>query len=115
MLARGAKDAADSSKTASDAAADAAKAQKGISGRSVTVLPGSFTKDAFSLLDATGSTFESLQKLGQAITDNGKDFNLVTDSGRKNFGALEDAMSSFGQVLSIQVANGTTHRVLPTR
>lgn len=64
-------------------------------------------KSMFTMVDAEGSVFEALQKLGQSISENGTRFNTVTDDGRKNFSALEAAFSDYGTLVSKQLEAGT--------
>lgn len=103
------KSAAAAGKQQTDAAkeaADAVKAQLQYV-KDLAAYYGNLGKEIFSGVAAEGKVFESLQRLGISLEENGKRFNTMTDAGRKNFDALESTFSSFGDVLSQQVNAGT--------
>lgn len=113
------KDLAKAEKDAGDAAEAAGKKQQEAAELAAEALEkqkqyvqdlasyyGDLSGNMFSLVDAEGSTFESLQQLGQSLVENGKQFNTLTDAGRANFSALEKTFSSFGDVLQDKVSAG---------
>lgn len=60
----------------------------------------------FSAVDAEGSVFASIQKLGDSIANNGKGFNTVTQTGRDNLSALESTLQAESKLLSDKVGSG---------
>jgi hypothetical protein len=103
---KSAKDAATTAKDAAQAAKDAADAQTRYL-QAAGAYFASFAKDSLTMVDSIGNTVEALQKLGQAIAENGTAFNVVTEGGRANWTALEAVFTDFGNTLQTEVTNGT--------
>lgn len=108
--AKAANDAAEkagkSAGKANDTAADAAKRHADY----LKDIAGYYDKLGSSILGAVkaeGDTFAALDELGASLLENGRNFNTVTEGGRKNFDALASTLDAFGATLGDSVERGT--------
>lgn len=102
---KAAKSAGSAQKKAADDATAAIKKQQ----EYVNALAGYYSSlgsKIFEAVNSEGDAFKSLQSLGQALVDNGKSFDNITENGRKNFDALSGVFNAFGKTLGDKIDQG---------